>query len=168
MTRYSEEFKNAIISKIQSPETKSIRSVASEHDLPIGTVLNWLKQKGIDTQMKDEPLINTTKNNEDTSLEVKFKTILETASMPEEELGAYCRQRGIYTNDIEIWKQEMLDNLDSRNKKTLAKENNDLKIKLRELRAELRCKEQALAEAAALLLLKKKAKIIWQEIEEER
>ena len=167
MTRYSKDFKEAIINKLQSPETKSIRSVANEHDLPIGTVLNWLKQKGVTIEMLEQPLDEITDIIDD-SLEEKFKIILETSSMSEEEIGAYCRQRGFYTKDIEIWKQEMLDNLDSRNKKSLAKENGELKIKLRELTAELRCKEKALAESAALLFLKKKAQIIWQEIEEEK
>ncbi len=167
MTRYSEDFKKAIIDKILSPEAKSIRSVAKESDLPIGTVLNWLKQKEIDPQVKEEPLSDSTAIVDDT-LEKKFEIILETAAMSPEELGAYCRQKGIYTEDIEIWKQEMLDNLDSRNKKTLAKENNTLKIELRELKAELRCKDKALAESAALLLLKKKARIIWGELEEEK
>lgn len=61
--------------------------------------------------------------------------------------------------DIEVWKQEMMDNLDSRNKQRLATENRDLKVKLRELETELRCKNQALAETSALLLLKKKPEL---------
>jgi transposase len=159
MARYSNDFIDAIIDKLKSPETKSIRALANEHDLPIATVLNWIRKKGITINMQEECLTETV-NISENSLEEKFKVILETSSMSDEEIGAYCRRRGLY--------QEMLDNLDSRNKKILAKENNDLKIKLRELKAELRCKEKALAESAALLLLKKKAEIIWQEIEEEK
>lgn len=93
------------------------------------------------------------------SLQEKLSTVIETAAMTEEELSAYCRNRGLYVKDIEIWKQELLTNVDSRNKKKLDKENSELKVKIRELQAELRCKEKALAETTALLLLKKKQKL---------
>ena len=88
--------------------------------------------------------------------------------MCDEELSAYCRKKGIYKEDLAIWKQEMLSNLDSVGKKRLTKENNQLKMQLRTLKAELQVKEKALAESAALLLLKKKAKIIWGDLEEEK
>lgn len=166
MARYAEDFKNAIISKILSPETKSIRSVANESDLPIGTVLNWIKQKKVNVPMEKYPSAETSLPIE-TSLVEQFNIILETASMSAEEVSAYCRKKGIYTSDIDVWKQEMLANLDSRNKKTLERENNNLKVQVRELKQELSCKEKALAESAALLLLKKKANIIWEDPEDE-
>lgn len=154
--RYSEEFKTAIIGKILSPEKPSIRSVASESDIPIATVLGWLKQKNINVAMEHESE-KSKLQIVDTSISEQFSIILETASMTEEKLSAYCRQKGIYPSDIEVWKQEMLENLDVRNKKTLARENNNLKVQVRELKSELKVKEKALAESAALLLLKKKA-----------
>lgn len=166
MARYSEAFRTAIIAKILSPEKPSIRSVASESGIPIGTVLNWLKQNNINVTMKQEPE-ETPTSIDDNSLSEQFNIILETSPMSEEELNAYCRQKGIYPSDIKIWKQEMTDNLDARNKKTLTKENNALKIQVRELKSELRVKEKALAESAALLLLKKKARIIWGDLEDD-
>lgn len=166
MTRYSEAFKTAIIAKILSPEKPSIRSVANESSIPIGTVLSWLKQKNINIAMSHE-LEESQKSVDENSLSEQFNIILKTASMSEEELSAYCRQKGIYPTDIEIWKQELLDNLDARNKKTLASENNKLKVQVRELKSELKLKEKALAESAALLLLKKKAKIIWGDHEDD-
>lgn len=167
MARYSADFKNAIITKILSPDSKSIRSVASENDIPIGTVLNWLSKKNIPMEKYKSKLKTTDEALED-SLQEKLKIILDVASMSDDEVSAYCRQKGIYPDDIEIWKQEMLSNLDSRNKKLLDKENNNLKVKIRELQAELKCKDKALAEASALLILKKKARIIWADQEEEK
>lgn len=166
MARYSEDFKTAIINKILSPESKSIRTVASESDLPVGTVLNWLKQRNINVPMEKYPSIEN-KQAVELSQAEQFNIILETVCMSPEEVRAYCRKKGIYASDIEVWKQEMLDNLDSRNKKTLERENNNLKIQVRELKQELTCKEKALAESAALLLLKKKASIIWEAPEDE-
>lgn len=55
-TRYSEEFKSAIIDKILSPDTKSIRAVARDNDLPIATVVGWLRVKGIDMERINQHL----------------------------------------------------------------------------------------------------------------
>ena len=167
MTRYSNSFKDAIINRILSPDSKSIRSVAAENDVPIATVLNWLNKKEIPMEQYEKKLDVCSEAIEE-SLQLKFKIILEVASMTDDELSAYCRQKGIYPEDIDIWKQEMMSNLDSRNKKILDKENSSLKIQIRELQAELKCKDKALAEASALLILKKKAKIIWADHEEEK
>ena len=167
MTRHSESFKDAIVNKIVASDSVSIRSVAKEYSIPIATVLGWLRQA------KSDPAISRRLDNimqEETELTVenKFKILIESAAMSAEELSAYCRSKDIYVQDIDIWKQEMLDNLDSRNKQLLTNENRSLKIKLRELESELRCKEKALAETSALLLLKKKARIIWGDDEDEK
>ena len=112
MARYSETYKTAIINRILSPEKPSIRSVARENDIPIGTVLNCLKQRNISVEMTTEQK-DTQTMIEDNTLSEQFTMILETASMTPEELNAYCRQKGIYPSDIEVWKQEMLENLDT-------------------------------------------------------
>ena len=167
MTRYSEDFKNAIINKVLSSGSPSIRSIAKEHDIPIGSVLNWIRHAKT-KEPYDQRFEKLMKEDTEFSVEKKFKIIIETSSLSPEELSAYCRNKGLYTQDIEVWKQEMMDNLDSRNKQRLATENRNLKVKLRELETELRCKNQALAETSALLLLKKKARIIWEDLEEEK
>jgi len=42
----------------------------------------------------------------DLTLDQKFKIILETAHLSEEEFGEYCRKKGIYASDVERWKSE--------------------------------------------------------------
>lgn len=166
MTRYSEDFKNAIIHKVLSKDAPSIRAVAKEHHVPIGSVLNWVNHAKAN-QSTDQRFEKLMKQDTAFSVEKKFKIIIETTPLSSEELNAYCRNKGFYVQDIEVWKQEMLDNLDSRNKQHLATENRNLKIKVRELERELTCKNNALAETSALILLKKKARIIWEDLEEE-
>ncbi len=80
MARYSEDFKTAIINKILSPESKSIRTVASESDLPVGTVLNWLKQRNINVPMEKYPSIEN-KQAVELSQAEQFNIILETVCM---------------------------------------------------------------------------------------
>jgi hypothetical protein len=68
----------------------------------------------------------------------------------------------LYSVDIERWREEMLQALSKKPKKGDPKDK-----RIRGLESELRRKEKALAEAAALLVLKKKAQGIWGDDEEE-
>ena len=89
--------------------------------------------------------------------EQKLKTVQEYDSLPDEEAqGRFLRERGLYSVDIERWREEMLQAL---SRKQSRKDPKNQRIK--ELERELRRKEKALAETAALLALKKKARDIW-------
>jgi len=45
---------------------------------------------------------------DDWSPEAKLAVVIETASMSEAELGAYCRQRGLYPEQVQRWKEACL------------------------------------------------------------
>lgn len=166
--RYSESFKKAIISKALSPDSESIRAVSKEHDIPIGTVLGWIKKMNPTTI--NEKVSNPAEGKPVKSYSVieKLTTLTETHTLSEAELAAYCRRKGLYPDDLKAWREEIESHLSQDNLPTLTNENRRLKIALRELKTELNCKEKALAEASALLLLKKKAQIIWGEVEAEK
>lgn len=98
---------------------------------------------------------------QDWSPEEKFQVVLEAASMPEEQLGAYLRSKGIHEAQLSQWRSQMLRGLQekpfSRKEGRKPKEIKEIN----ELKKELTRKDKALAEAAALLILKKKAQAIW-------
>ncbi|MCW8128665.1 transposase [Microbulbifer halophilus] len=97
------------------------------------------------------------------SSEEKFCIVLETAPMTEAELSEYCRKHGLYPEQIEAWKVACMsanaesDEQSKRSQKTSKAE----KKRIKKLETELRRKEKALAETAALLTLSKKAEAIW-------
>lgn len=95
--------------------------------------------------------------------------VIETAAFNEEQLSAYCRRKGLYPEQITRWKEAAIDGNES--SRPLAKvEMQALKKdrkKIRRLERELSRKDKALAEAAALLILQKKAQAIWGEPEDE-
>jgi len=62
--------------------------------------------------------------------------------------GKYLREKGLYSVDIERWRQEMLQALGKKPKK-----GDGQSQRIRQLEGELRRKEKALAETAALLVL---------------
>jgi transposase-like protein len=85
----------------------------------------------------------------------KLATVIQTAVMNEAELSEYCRQHGLYPEQVAAWKAvfEAVGQDDApANKAALARERN----KNKQLERELRRKEKAPAEAAALLTLSRK------------
>ena len=81
--------------------------------------------------------------------------------MTEEQIGAYCREHGIYTNHLDRWRAELIAGLKPSIQKEQKAENLQLKSKVKALTKELVRKEKALAETSALLVLKKKANALW-------
>ena len=84
--------------------------------------------------------------------------MLESAVLSELELSEYCREKGLYPEQVKGWKQDCLEGFCSspeRKREELKQAKADKK-EIRQLHKELRRKEKALAEAAALLVRRKK------------
>ncbi|WP_419614852.1 hypothetical protein [Thiolapillus sp.] len=99
----------------------------------------------------------------------KFAAVVETAAMNEAALSAYCRERGLYVEQINEWRQacEQANDWDRSQNKQLKSIRKADEKHIKELERELKRKEKALAETAALLVLRKKAQAIWGDGEEE-
>jgi hypothetical protein len=83
-------------------------------------------------------------------------------------LAEYCRKRGLYPEQIERWRRaceganDRADAAEREHRQAVKAE----KARSRELERDLKRKEAALAETAALLTLRKKAQAIWGDGEE--
>jgi transposase len=75
-------------------------------------------------------------------------------SLSDEELGAFLRREGVSEAVLSEWKAAALDALGPQKKST-----SDTR-RVRELEKQLRRKDKALAEAAALLMLQKKVRTL--------
>lgn len=87
--------------------------------------------------------------------------------MNEAELAACGRQRGLYPEQIQAWGaacEQAHDWERARQRQLKALREGDQQ-RLRQLERDLRRKEKALAEAPALLVLRKKTAAIWGEDE---
>ena len=71
-----------------------------------------------------------------------------------EELGAFLRREAIHLAELELWRKLASEALGDGRRQAPSKE-------IRRLQAELARKEKALAETAALIVLKKKVEAIW-------
>ena len=83
--------------------------------------------------------------------------------MNEVQLSEYCRQRGVYPEQLRAWRAacEQANDWDRAASRQIARETKDDKKRIQQLERDLVRKEKALAEAAALMILRKKADAIW-------
>lgn len=102
------------------------------------------------------------KSPNDWNPEDKLKAVLEAASLRDDQLGEFLRRKGIHETHLQQWRLQMLNGL-GKTQKTKSKSSSVEKKQIRQLEKELRRKDKALAETAALLVLKKKVQQIWGE-----
>jgi transposase-like protein len=137
----------------------SKRQIADEMGINLPTLQRWVRE----TRKSGEPVMaKQEKRPQDWTMEERLNALIEASSIPEEELGAWCRQKGLHTHHLEKWRKELSQpqsNGQSSEVKELKKEVNSLK-------KELNRKNKALAETSALLVLKKKADAIWGDNED--
>ena len=163
--RTSEEYKKALLRKLAAT-TMSQRQFAIEEGVAFATLHKWKAKYQIDTsnQSVAKPV-----QSDGWSPERKFALVLESASLSEIEVGEYCRRKGIYPEQLSVWKQACIQGNMKTNdqKKKIESASKAHKKRIKDLERELARKEKALAEAAALLLLRKKLDALWNVSEED-
>ena len=164
MARYSEERKQAILCKVLPPESQSVREVALEQGIHIQTIYSWLKQVRGKSQSVSE-----NHSSDRWSDSQKFSVVVETAALSEAELSQYCREKGLYPEQVKAWKAECMQGFQATKDRQKAERQRakEDKQQIKKLKRELRQKEKALAETAALLVLRKKLDALWNEDEED-
>lgn len=163
--RYPPKRKEAVLRKMMPPHNRSIKRLAQEEGISEATLYNWRKhgrEKGV-------LMPNADSGPEGWSARDKFAAVVESASLNEHELSEYCRKKGIYLQQLDQWRRacEDANDWDRQANIKLKSEQKSNRKRINELEKQLRRKEKALAEAAALLVLQKKVQAIWTEQEDE-
>lgn len=162
MTHYPEEFKASIIARMLAPSNMSVPELALETGIPKDTLYAWrIKHRG---SRGNAPASTVTPG--ELSSEEKFAVVIESAALNEIELSEYCRRKGLYPEQIHAWRKTCVQanapatpGVDRTRARAQGK-------RIKQLEAELRRKDKALAETAALLVLQKKVRAIWGEPED--
>lgn len=155
--QYSDAFiEQALIKVYSRGENRSVRDVAGDLNVSYVTLKNWVKRKSVDDVSASAA---KEKRPQDWQRDEQLAALMETHGLGEEALQAWCREHGIFPHHLDSWRanfvtQEPPPVPEGRILKTLKNENDELK-------AELRRKDKALAEAAALLVLQKKFRALW-------
>ena len=159
VTIYPAAIKASVLAKVMAPNGPGVRELAREFNISSSTIHSWKKQMLIKQEGKQ---VNVPQRPHDKSPEVKLQAVFATMKMSEQEQGSYCRTEGIYSQHLETWKKQMLEGLGATtNVKEHKAENLQMINKIKQLEHDLHRKDQALAEVSALLILKKKADLLW-------
>jgi len=157
--KYSDKRQEAVLRKLMPPNNKTVAEVSVEESISEVTIYKWRKQAREAGQLLpdygSDPVGWRSRD--------KFNAVLESAALSEAELAEYCRKRGIYPEQIKQWRAscESANDLSDRAAKALNETIKSERKRTRQLEKELQRKDAALAETAALLALRKKARAIW-------
>ena len=165
MPRYSEQIREQAVRKMMPPNARSVAEVHRETGISEATLYAWRNRY----RAEGKVVPADPSNPEQWSGEHKLAVVIETAAMNEQELAEYCRRKGLYPEQISRWREASISGAEQSqdvSKQEQRRQQSDRK-RIRQLEKELKRKEKALAEAAALLVLQKKAQAIWGDNEDD-
>jgi len=152
--RYTPERKEAVLRKMTPPHNRTISQLSREEGISEATLYNWRSEaRAQGLLMPDGDKSPSGWNARD-----KFAAVVESAAFNEHDLAEYCRKKGIYPEQLEQWRSacENANDWDRQANTKLKSEQRVSQKRIKELEKELNRKEKALAETAALLVLRKK------------
>ena len=152
MREYSEAFKSNLIARMLPPNNVGVPQLAQETGISRNTLYTWrIKHHKSQGDTPAPQVAFGAPNSEE-----KFAVVIESASLNEVDLSEYCRRKGLYPEQFQAWRKactqanvSLAPQVDQTQVRAQAKQ-------IKQLEAELRRKDKALAETAALLVLQKK------------
>lgn len=168
--QYPDMFKNTMIQKMTGPGAISATALSELANVSQATLSKWLRMAGVDpvhafpnniheyTKMTKIP---DSKRPNNWSPENKLKVVTEADALDDAHLGEFLRKKGLHQTHLKQWRLQMLNGLQSGFSKKNAKKMKADAKRIRSLEKDLNRKDKALAETAALLVLKKKVREIW-------
>jgi transposase-like protein len=162
---YSKELKDSIIAKMLPPNNQTIKDIQQESGLSKETLKSWKKEiikKGLVAPIGQTQI-------ERWSTRDKYLIVVETATLSEIDMAEYCRKKGLYVEQVKAWRDNCMQ-ANGGVAQALAlshKREKEKDKELNQVKKELQRKESALAETAALLVLRKKCEAIWGQEDEE-
>jgi len=163
--RYSEAFKASMVQKLADPRGPSANQLAQEVGVPQSTLSRWQLRAGSVDHLEGLSFTDHVRSRmfpkrpQDWAAEEKLAVVIEAAGIADEELGAFLRRKGLHEAQLEEWRQQVLTGLG--NPPARSSKHSAAARRVKDLEKELRRKDKALAETAALLVLKKKVQAIW-------
>ena len=153
---YSEKFKAALVRRMAGPRSVSASALEVEVGVPQPTLSRWLREAGSVGDMADDDSRRSgkTRPRKTWTATEKMRVLVATSGLDDAKLGEILRREGLHSADLQRWRDEALKGLSPgrADKKASAAD----RTRIKELERELHRKEKALAEAAALLVLRKK------------
>jgi transposase len=159
--KYSEAFKSKMVRRMTEPNGLSVSANALSEEIGISqpTLSRWLRESRSARVSAMASSKTKHKRPGDWTPGEKIAVVAEAARFSDEKLGAFLRRKGLHQSQLETWRRTLVEALGQKSSRR-AKASPE-KRRVQELEKELLRKDKALAETAALLVLKKKAQSIW-------
>jgi transposase-like protein len=148
---------------MSGPGAVSANALSKEVEVSQTTLSQWLREAATIGGMSKKKR-SKARRPQDWTAEEKLQAVMEASGLSEEELGAFLRSKGFHEAQLEQWRRKVSEAAsEALSRRGGSKARTAESRKIRELERELRRKEKALAEAAALLVLKKKLAALWED-----
>lgn len=157
--QYADGFKRRMVERMTGPRAVSAYALAREVGVPQPTLSLWRRRAAtLGTNMPgDQRKPEVPRRAEDWSAEEKLQAVVEAEKLSDAQLGGWLRQRGVTQAHLSQWREAAVGAFASSPRPSPSTDHK----RIRELERELRRKDKALAEAAALLVLQGKVQALW-------
>lgn len=154
------------------PRATSAMALAAEVGVPQPTLSRWLREAAtvevVAKPKRSKPKPSMTRSaapprTSSLSAEEKVALVEEASGLSERELGAWLRTKGLHEEDLTRLRDEVRKAAVGGLKPRPTKDSVNDKKRIKELERELKRANAALAETAAILVLRKKAVALWGE-----
>jgi len=156
--KHSEAFIEQALVKVFSRGDRSIRSVAEDLNVNHHTLKYWMKNKSV---TRSSVAATREKRPQDWTAPEQLVALHETHGLSAEALQAWCRERGIFAHHLTSWQTAFC--AEGKEPASGVREIRALKDEIVNLKRDVVRKDKALAEAAALLILQKKFRALWED-----
>ena len=165
MTEYSDGFRARMVQRMTGPKRMSANALAQEVGVHQPTLSRWLREAGtVGDVSKKKPKAKRSqpegRRPSEWSAEEKVRVVIASGALVDTELGEFLRREGLHEEDLTRFRDEVR-NAAVAGLTASKKPRNDEQKRIKDLERELKRKEAALAETAALLVLRKKAGALW-------
>jgi transposase-like protein len=166
MVDYSEAFRERMVQRLTSGGI-SANELSREVGVSQSTLSRWLREaSNVASVVKKKPTAKKATaarpRRPTRSPEDKVRIVREATELRDAELGAFLRREGLHEEDLAAFRDEVWSAaVAGLSGPTKPRGGSEEDKRIKELERELRRKEAALAEAAALLVLRKKAVALW-------
>ena len=153
---YTDSFKAKMVQRLTAPNAITAMSLSKEVGVSQSQLSRWLRMaRTVGPMTKDRPsdrVVQVSGGARPAS--EKLRIVMAAAALGPDELGAFLRREGVHAAELEQWRAAAQAALENDRARPSSRGAEGKRIK--ELERELRRKDKALAEAAALLVLQKK------------
>jgi len=157
VARYGQAFKDRAVARLLPPESAALEVISRETGIAIGTLKRWQNQA-----------LSKPARGRAWTAGARLEAVITTAAMDESGKSAWCREHGVYPGELDQWRASCTTALSEPEEARASPQStrHDRK-RIKELERDLRRKNAALAETAALLVLSKKLEAIFNKGEDE-